>query len=85
MKKADGHEIRFAPSRQCYAWSMPYGISFADGEDVKNGKIAGKKFEERLEMFARDVRIYGEIIAKQRRADLKGPGSGAASGGGLSA
>src|SRR5882672_12416651 len=22
-------------ARQCYAWSMPYGIAFADGEDVK--------------------------------------------------
>ena len=35
-------------ARQCYAWSMPYGASFAEGEVVKDGKLAGKKFEERL-------------------------------------
>src|SRR5437016_7698652 len=27
-------------ARQCYAWSLPYGVSFADREDLKDGKVA---------------------------------------------
>ena len=25
-------------ARQCYAWSLPYGDSFADRDDLKDGK-----------------------------------------------
>ncbi len=63
-------------ARQCYAWSMPYGISFADDEDVKDGRIANETFARRLEMFAHDVRVYGEVLARQRRADLDGTDPG---------
>ena len=59
-------------ARQCYAWSMPYGVSFLEEEDVKDGEIVNEKFRERLEMFCRDIRVYGEVIAQQRRADLAG-------------
>jgi FMN reductase len=59
-------------ARQCYAWSLPYGVSFADEEDVKDGKVVGDAFRKRLEMFVRDVRIYGALFAQQRRADLAG-------------
>jgi len=57
-------------ARQCYAWSLPYGVSFADGQDVKDGRITGAGFKNRIEMFVRDVRVYGALIAQQRRADL---------------
>ena len=57
-------------ARQCYAWSMPYGVSFADEEDVREGKIASEVLKKRLEMFVRDVRVYGALLARQRRADL---------------
>ena len=63
-------------ARQCYAWSMPYGVSFVETEDVKGDKIASDAFKRRVEMFTRDVRIYGEVLAKQRRADLAGTGPG---------
>src|SRR5205814_6653235 len=43
-------------ARQCYAWTMPYGVSFADEEDVKDGKIASDALQKRLRMFVRDVR-----------------------------
>src|SRR6266480_3250927 len=33
-------------ARQCYAWTLPYGISFADGQDVQNGKIVGDLFNQ---------------------------------------
>jgi FMN reductase len=57
-------------ARQCYAWTLPYGISFAENTDLKDGKIVSGAFEKRLEMMIRDARVYGEVIAKQRRADL---------------
>jgi NAD(P)H-dependent FMN reductase len=59
-------------ARQCYAWSLPYGVSFVEKQDVVDGKIAGDAFKSRLEMFVRDTRVYGELLAKQRRGDLAG-------------
>jgi FMN reductase len=63
-------------ARQCYAWSMPYAVSFADKTDVKDGQIISESFRQRVEMFGRDVRVYGEVIARQRHADLAGTDSG---------
>jgi FMN reductase len=63
-------------ARQCYAWSLPYGVSFADNQDVKDGEIVSDAFKKRLEMLTRDVRVYGEILAKQRRSDLQGKDPG---------
>ena len=59
-------------ARQCYAWSLPYGVSFAEREDVKDGKVASDALRQRLEMFAQDIRVYGALLAAQRRADLRG-------------
>jgi FMN reductase len=59
-------------ARQCYAWTLPYGVSFAEKEDMKDGQIlVSGPFEKRLEMMIRDTRVYGSLIAKQRNADLK--------------
>ena len=59
-------------ARQCYAWSLPYGLSFNEREDLQNGKITSDALRKRLEMFVHDVAVYGTLIAKQRRADLSG-------------
>ncbi len=59
-------------ARQCYAWTLPYGISFADRQHVVNGQIVSDSFKARLEMFMRDVQIYGALLARQRRTDLMG-------------
>ena len=59
-------------ARQCYAWSLPYGVSFADREDVKDGQIVSDALKKRLDMFVRDVRVYGVLLARQRRSDLAG-------------
>jgi NAD(P)H-dependent FMN reductase len=59
-------------ARQCYAWTLPYGVSFAKGADVKDGKIVGDAFGRRLEMMIHDTRVYGEALARQRHADLAG-------------
>jgi FMN reductase len=62
-------------ARQCYAWSLPYGVAFAEKQDVIEGKIADA-FKPRLEMFVRDARVYGELLAQQRRRDLAGADPG---------
>jgi azobenzene reductase len=59
-------------ARQCYAWTLPYGISFTEGTDVEDGNIVSKPFQERLQMMLRDARVYGQLIAQQRLADLAG-------------
>ena len=60
-------------ARQCYAWTLPYGVSFAENADMKDGQIVTNgAFEKRLEMMIRDTRVYGNLIAKQRHADLSG-------------
>ncbi len=59
-------------ARQCYAWVLPYGVSFAEKADVHDGRIVNQTLERRLEMMTRDARVYGQILAHQRRADLAG-------------
>lgn len=59
-------------ARQCYAWTLPYGVTFADKEDVRDGAVSSDALRQRLEMLARDVRVYGALLATQRRGDLAG-------------
>ena len=59
-------------ARQCYAWTLPYGASFAEDTDVKDGKIVSESLKNRLGMIIRDSRVYGKILAEQRQADLEG-------------
>jgi len=63
-------------ARQCYAWCLPYGVSFADQVDVKDNQIVSDSLRKRLEMLAHDVRVYGQLLAIQRRADLAGSDPG---------
>ncbi|MSU61205.1 MAG: NADPH-dependent oxidoreductase [Pedosphaera sp.] len=63
-------------ARQCYAWALPYAVSFVDREDVKDGQIVSDAFASRLEMLVRDVRVYGALLSSQRAADLAGTGVG---------
>jgi NAD(P)H-dependent FMN reductase len=62
-------------ARQCYSWTLPYGVAFTPDE-VKNGKIAGEPLKNRLAMTIRDMRVYGELLARQRQADLEGADPG---------
>jgi FMN reductase len=59
-------------ARQCYAWTIPYAVSFSEETDVADGKIVSDTFRQRLEMLARDVAVYGAMLAAQRRLDLEG-------------
>src|SRR5712664_4777778 len=58
-------------ARQCYAWTLPYGVSFTEEVDVNGQEINSPVLKERLEMLIRDARVYGEVLARQRRADLE--------------
>jgi FMN reductase len=59
-------------ARQCYAWTLPYGLSVSEDVDVKGGQIVSDALQQRLAMLIRDLRVYGELLAGQRRADLAG-------------
>lgn len=57
--------------RQCYGWSLPYGISVNGEEDFNEaGEIVSSLLTKRLRMLARDLIIYGELIRKQFLQDL---------------
>jgi len=55
--------------RQCYGWSLPYGVSISDREDFADGKMT-PKLESRLDMLARDLVTYGSILRQQFVKDL---------------
>ena len=57
-------------ARQCYAWTLPYGVAFSNETDVAGGRVVSESFQKRLEMMIRDVCVYGTLLAQQRRADL---------------
>ena len=57
--------------RQCYGWSLPYGISINSNQDFNaDRKIINKQLLSRLESFARDLVVYGELISNQFKKDL---------------
>ncbi len=57
-------------ARQCYAWSLPYGVSFHEKADFDETKAPNDTLRQRLEMMAADVVRYGSLLARQRVADL---------------
>jgi len=58
--------------RQCYGWSMPYGISANESVDIDktNGVVKNQKCLSRIEMYAYDLITYGSLLSAQRRQDM---------------
>ena len=57
--------------RQCYGWSMPYGISINGEKDFSsNGNIRNETLAHRIQMLARDIVIYGKLHRNQFLNDL---------------
>lgn len=57
--------------RQCYGWSLPYGISVNGEEDFNEaGEIVNSLLAKRLRILARDLIIYGKLIRAQFLQDL---------------
>ena len=73
-KGLTAHDQLHTIARQCYAWSLPYAVSFVEKEDVVDGEVASNKFRDRLTMMIRDVQVYGSLLADQRKTDLSGEG-----------
>ncbi len=71
-KGLTAHDQLRTIARQCYAWTLPYAVSFEEKKDVINGQIASESFQDRLEMMVHDVAIYGDVLAQQRQAGLAG-------------
>jgi FMN reductase len=57
--------------RQCYGWSMPYGISINGEKDFgSTGNVTNKVLLQRIKMLARDIVIYGKLHRNQFLYDL---------------
>ncbi len=57
--------------RQCYGWSLPYGISINSNQDFNaDREIINNQLLGRLESFARDLVVYGSLISNQFKKDL---------------
>ena len=63
------HDQLRTVARQCYAWSLPYGVSFHEKADLTEDGI-GDDLEKRLRMLAGDIVRYGALLASQRKSDL---------------
>ncbi|HEX6067887.1 MAG TPA: NAD(P)H-dependent oxidoreductase [Nitrososphaera sp.] len=58
--------------RQCYGWSLPYGVSISGVTDFAEGKLTNERIEKRIRMMARDLVTYGRLIRTQFAQDLAG-------------
>ena len=57
--------------RQCYGWSLPYGVSINGEEDFnEKGEIVNSLLVKRLKILARDLVVYGELIRRQFLQDI---------------
>lgn len=58
--------------RQCYGWSLPYGISINSSLDFNNQRqIINNGLLKRIDNFARDLVVYGMLINGQFQKDLE--------------
>ena len=63
-------EMRVA-IRQCYGWSLPYGLCINGRTDVDaEGHITNQKLNSRCKMAARDIVIYGSMMYGQFLEDV---------------
>ncbi len=57
--------------RQCYGWSLPYGVSVHGEQDFDpQGRVTNNQLARRLRMLGRDLIVYGSLIRGQFEVDL---------------
>jgi FMN reductase len=57
--------------RQCYGWSMPYGVSVNGPQDfAAAGELTNARLSKRMQMMARDLVVYGSLLNGQFLRDL---------------
>jgi len=57
--------------RQCYGWSLPYGVSLSGGDEDLAASMESSQ-RQRLEMLGRDISVYGSLLREQFHRDLAG-------------
>jgi NAD(P)H-dependent FMN reductase len=66
--------------RQCYGWSLPYGVSLSDADlSADRSSISNDKVEERLKLMAYDLVRYAGPMRKLFEEDRLHAGHGFAS------
>lgn len=56
--------------RQCYGWSLPYGLAFNSDEAFDENGAINEQVGKRIRMMARDMAVYGTLIRDQLAHDL---------------
>ncbi|OLC24087.1 MAG: hypothetical protein AUH71_03315 [Thaumarchaeota archaeon 13_1_40CM_4_48_7] len=56
--------------RQCYGWSLPYGVSVNGPQDFTGGELVNARLSKRMQMMARDLVVYGRLLNSQFLLDL---------------
>jgi NAD(P)H-dependent FMN reductase len=57
--------------RQCYGWSLPYGVAIHGEHDLdEQGNIKNPHLKSRLQMTARDMVTYGSLLRDQFNEDI---------------
>ena len=56
--------------RQCYGWSLPYGVSVHGENDFDSSGLTNPQVARRLRMLARDLFVYGALVRGQFEHDL---------------
>jgi NAD(P)H-dependent FMN reductase len=56
--------------RQCYGWSMPYGVSINGPQDFTGQEAVNARLSSRLRMMARDLVVYGRLVRDQFMRDF---------------
>ncbi|KAF6242085.1 NADPH-dependent FMN reductase [Nitrosopumilus sp. b1] len=58
--------------RQCYGWSMPYGVSVNSDLDFDSNGNPSEQVKSRIKTLGRDIAAYGKVISKQFKDDVTG-------------
>ena len=56
--------------RQCYGWSLPYGLSVCENDFNASNELESEQSLARVRMMGRDLAIYGSLIHQQFTSDL---------------
>lgn len=56
--------------RQCYGWSLPYGVSVHGSQDFDASGLTNPQVGRRLHMLVRDLIVYGALIRNQFQLDF---------------
>jgi len=63
--------------RQCYGWSLPYGLSLSEADlDTERKSVSNAKTLARVNMMAHDLIHYGQMMHSQFNADKGKEGQG---------